>query len=100
MTTTDKSERDVMRVVTGTDERTLAQGLCHILIHTLTEAASDVSECLMTAETDADGFLAVASDAIDFVQNNIKILKEQIEDFESVCDEVRKDISKELDIAL
>ena len=94
------TKKQVMQVCTGTDENSLAQGLCHILLYTLTEAANAISECLMEAEADADGILSTASNAITFVQNNIDVIRVQIEDFEDVCAEIRKDVSKELKVSL
>ena len=83
-------EELVKQRIEGTDNLSLAQGIAHGVLSTLTGAASEISDNLFEANCNAKELLKGVRQNINFVFHNLKILKDQIKNFESLCTEIRK----------
>ena len=75
----------------GTDSLSIARGLAYAALMTWSHATNDLSETLLRGETDANGLIAVMKDCIAFAQNNAAVLMKQLDNFDALCAEVRKE---------
>ena len=86
----DKTTEFVTQRVLGTDDLSIAQGLAHFALTILAEPASEISETLFEANTSAKKLLKLLDQNTDCALHNLKVLKEQIQKFETLCAEIRK----------
>ena len=90
------NEELITQRVLGTDDLSLAQGLAHSFLATVTASASEVSECLFEADTNAKQLLRLLEHNIDDTLHNLKICKTQIVNFDSLCSEIRASLCSEI----
>ena len=91
-----KNEELITQRVLGTDDLSLAQAVAHGFLATVTASASEVSECLFEADTNAKDLLTLLEQNVDYTLHNLKICKKQIVNFESVCSEIRAETNNEV----
>ena len=80
----------VTQRILGTDDLSIAQGLAHFALTILTAPTSEISETLFEANTSAKKLLKLLEQNTDCALHNLKVLKEQIQNFDSLCAEIRK----------
>ena len=91
-----KNEQLITQRVLGTDDLSLAQAIAHGFLATVTFSASEVSACLFEADTNAKALLKLLEQNVDYTIHNLKIIKKQIVNFESVCSEIRAETNMEV----
>ena len=83
-------EEFVKQRIEGTDDLSIAHGLAHGVLVTLTTTASEISEDLFEANTNAKKFRANLERHIEATLQELNVFKKQLKDFESLCAEIRK----------
>ena len=83
-------EEFVKQRIEGTDDLSIAQGIAHGVLVTLTTTASEISEDLFEANTNAKKFRANLERHIEATLQELNVFKKQLKDFESLCAEIRK----------
>ena len=93
--TAQETETLAVQCILGTDDLSLAQGLGHGLLETLTQASHDISEALFEANKNAGKLRELLSDVADYVQHNIGIFEESLtaSGFKSMCESVRASVA-------
>ena len=87
-------EELVKQRIEGTDNLSLAQGIAHGVLSTLTGAASEISDNLFEANCNAKELLKGVRQNINFVFHNLKILEDEIKNFESTCARIRAEVER------
>ena len=93
--TAQETETLAVQCILGTDDLSLAQGLGHGLLETLTQASHDIAEALFQANKNAGELRELLSDVAAYVQHNIGILEESLTNsgFKSMCESVRASVA-------
>ena len=80
----------ITQKILGTDDLSIAQGLAHGVLVTLTTTASEISEDLFEANTNAKEFRTNLERHIEATLQELNVFKKQLKDFDSLCAEIRK----------
>ena len=80
----------ITQKILGTDDLSIAQGLAHFALTILTAPANELSETLFEANIGSKKLLKLLDSKADCAIHGLKVLKDQIKNFESLCAEIRK----------
>lgn len=79
----------LQQLVEGTTDMDIVRGLCYGVLETLNEGSHEISYRLFEGELNAAGLLDILHGVINFVEHNLVILKKEVTEFDSLCEEVR-----------
>lgn len=77
------------QLIEGTTDMDIARGLCYGVLETLNDGSHEISFRLFEGELDAAVLLDIVHGVINFIEHNLAILKKEVTEFDSLCEEVR-----------
>ena len=93
MNNSEKTSMDTLEqlqnIINGVDAESIAKGLAISTLATLTEATNNIAHFLFEGNGTYEDVLKILENNISFIQTNLKIISDGIEDFDDFCFEVR-----------